>query len=564
MIASRPTEPGKSGIFIARSGAIDDSYLRIDQKPMLSPNKPIIAGQSVPRFRTGGFSGAHIAVMTAAFTLLISVPIWTHPLPPLSDYVNHLARMKAIATLSQDTRLANFYEIHWQVIPNLTMDLIVPQLAKVMKVYLAGQIFVVAMFALIISGTLALNRALVGRWSALPLLAIPLLYNYVFLVGLMNYIFGIGVALWALAGWIAVRERAWPLRFVLSTACTVVLFFCHLSALGIYGIGVLSFEILRLWQRRQEPWPGRVADFIASGLPFLAAAPLLYASPTMNLVGKVWWEQRGKLDGLMFVITDYSDIVAFALIAAVAGSIVWAVRHRVLHFHPLVFVLMGVGAAVYFALPRIMFDTYMTDQRVPLGVAFMLLACGDLELRRRLVRRAFVAIIIVLVSMRLIEIDYNWSQLSDATSQFRASVKRIAPGSKVFVAYADRSQGDDVRDLGLVHAACIAMIDRSALVTTAFTVAGKQVMHVRPAYRDYVDRHDGTPPSTAQLVIAAEHPLPGTPAFWLNWTKFDYLYVLFTEDEAPNPDPSRLKLVADGDRFQLYRIVKPQYARAAP
>ena len=344
----------------------------------------------------------------------------------------------------------------------------------------------------------------------------------------------------------------------------MVLFFCHLSALGIYGIGVLSFEILRLWQRRHEPWPGRVFDFVAGGLPFLAVAPLLYASPTMDLVGKVWWEQRGKLDGLMYVITDYSDIVAFALIGVMVGSIVWAVRHRVLHFHPLVFVLMVVGAAVYFALPRIMFDTYMTDQRVPLGVAFMLLACGDLELRRRLVRRAFVAILIVLVSMRLMEIDYNWSQLSDSTSQFRSSVKRIAPGSKVFVAYADRSQGDDVRDLGLVHAACIAMIERSALVTTAFTVAGKQVMHVRPEYRDYVDRHDGTPPSTAQLVIAAEHPLPGTPAFWLNWTKFDYLYVLFTEDDAPNPDPSRLKLVSDGDRFQLYRIVKPQFANAAP
>jgi len=168
------------------------------------------------------------------------------------------------------------------------------------------------------------------------------------------------------------------------------------------------------------------------------------------------------------------------------------------------------------------------------------------------------------VSMRLMEIDYNWSQLSDSTSQFRSSVRRIAPGSKVFVAYADRSLGEDVRDLGLVHAACIAMIERSALVTTAFTVAGKQVMHVKPAYDDYVDRFDGTPPSIAQLLVAANHPLPNTPAFWLNWTKFDYLYVLFTEDEAPNPDPSRLKLIADGDRFQLYKIIHPEYARATP
>ena len=530
---------------------------------MLSPNKPIIAPPNV-KVRTGGFSAAHIAVLAAAFTILISVPIWTHPLPPLSDYVNHLARMKAIATLSQDPQLANFYAIQWQVVPNLTMDLIVPLLARVMKIYLAGQIFIVAMFALIVSGTLALNRALIGRWSAMPLLVIPLLYNYVFLVGLMNYIFGIGVALWALAGWVAVRERAWPVRMLLSTACVLVLFFCHLSALGVYGVGVLSFEILRLWQRRSEAWPMRIVDFVAGGAPFLAAVPLLMASPTMELVGKVWWEQRGKIDGLMYVVTDYSDIVAFALIALVIGSMVWAVRHRVLRFHPLVFVLMVVGAGVYFALPRIMFDTYMTDQRVPLGIAFMLLACGDLELRRRLVRRAFVAILIVMVSMRLMEIDYNWSQLSDSTSQFRSSVKRITPGSKVFVAYADRTFGEDVRDLGLVHAACIAMIERSALVTTAFTVAGKQVMHVKPQFNDFVDRQDGTPPSVAQLIVAADHPSPGTPAFWLNWTKFDYLYVLFTEDEAPNPDPARLKLVADGDRFQLYKIIRPEFARATP
>ncbi len=529
---------------------------------MLQPNKPIITNPPRSRFRAHGFSAPQIAVLFAAFTLLISIPIWTHPLPPLSDYVNHLARMQVIATLAKNPLLAQYYEVNWQVIPNLTMDLIVPLLARVMNVYLAGQIFIVAMFALIVSGVLALNRVLIGRWSVFPLFAFPLLYNYIFLVGLMNYIFGIGVALWALAGWIALRERAWPSRFALSTACVVALFFCHLCALGIYGVGILSFEISRLWERRREPWPRRIADFVVSGLPFLAVAPLLNASPTMQLVGSTYWEQRGKLDGLMYVISDYSDIAAFALIVAIAASIVWAVRHNVLRFHPLVVTLLVVGLIVYLALPRIMFDTYMTDQRVPLGIVFMLFACGDLELRRRLVRRAFMVVLIVMIAARLIEIDVNWSQLSDSTSEFRSSVRRIVPGSKVFVAYSDRSLGDDVRDLGLVHAACLATIERSALVTTVFTVAGKQVLHVRPEYRNYADLRDGTPPSVAQLIVAADHPVPNTPAFWLNWTKFDYLYVLFTEDEAPNPDPARLRLIADGDRFQLYRILKPQTASA--
>ena len=524
---------------------------------MLSPNKPVTSPPAPPRFRTSGISGAQIGILFAALTLLISIPIWTHPLPPLSDYVNHLARMQIIAQLQANPLASNFYELNWQVIPNLTMDFIVPALARVMNIYTAGSTYIVAMFALLISGTLALNRVLVGRWTVLPLFAFPLVYNYVFLVGLMNYLFGIGIALWALSGWIALRDRPWPLRYLLSIVSVVALFFCHLSALGIYGVGILSFEVLRLWDWRRELGVRRIADFVLSGFPFLAAAPLLYLSPTMNLISNTYWEQRGKIDGLMYVISDYSDIAAFALTAIMATGVVWAVRHRILRFHPLVFVLLVVGGAVYFALPRIMFDTYMTDQRVPIGIAFMLFACGDLHLRHRLVRRGFLVVLIVLIAGRLIEIDYNWSQLSDSTSQFRSSVRRIQPGSKVFVAYADRSLGEDVRDLGLVHAACIAAIEKGALVTTLFTVFGKQVLHAKPEYKDYVDAIDGTPPQTAQLIVAAEHPVPGTPAFWLNWTKFDYLYVLFTEDEAPHPDPSRLRLVADGDRFQLYRILRP-------
>jgi hypothetical protein len=136
--------------------------------------------------RVSGFSPWQVFVLFLVCTLLISIPIWTHPLPPVSDYINHLARMYVIATVHKNPLLANFYEIDWKIIPNLTMDLIVPVLARGVNIYLAGQIFMVVMFAVIISGTLALNRMLIGRWSLFPLVAFPLLYNYVFLVGLMN------------------------------------------------------------------------------------------------------------------------------------------------------------------------------------------------------------------------------------------------------------------------------------------------------------------------------------------------------------------------------------------
>ena len=514
--------------------------------------------------RMSEFPGWQVLVMFCVFLLLISIPVWTHHLPPLSDYINHLARMQVIATIDRNPNFAKYYQIDWAIIPNLTMDLIVPWFTKFVNVYVAGKIFTVTMFAVIGSGVLMLNRVLTGRWSLMPLMVFPLLYNYVFLVGLINYLFGVGIALWALAGWIWLRDRPWPLRFALSALSVAVLFFCHLSALGVYAMGVLAFEMMRLWDNRnRRAWKPALAEFVLSGLPFLAAAPLLAASPTMRLVARYEWEPLGKIDGLIYVFAVYSDIVTIGMMAVIIAAGIWAVRHRLLSFQPFGWWIAGVGTVVYLALPRVLFDSYMADTRIAVPLVYLLIACVNLDLRLRMVRRGFVVMLLVLLAVRMTEVDVSWSDLTEAQNELRASTRQIQRGSKVFVAYADLTAGSDVRDLGLVHAPCIAMIERSALVTTAFTVVGKQVMQVKPEYQGMVDTEDGTPPSSAQLVLAATRPSEDAPAFWQRWTEFDYLYVLFTEEEAANPDPERLSLLYEGDRFQLYKVNKGTPANGA-
>jgi hypothetical protein len=519
-----------------------------------------------PRSRTLVFSGGQVAVLMCLMLLVASIPIWTNPLPPLSDYINHLSRMQVIANIGKDANLARFYEIDWQPIPNLMMDLIVPVLARVVTVYHAGQIYLVMMFTLIVSGMLALNRSLFGRWSAFPLIGVPLIYNHVFLVGLTNYIFGIGLALWAMACWVALRERHWILRMTVSTVFVVALFFCHLSALGVYGVGLLAIESYRLWQKRAEPLLPRIIDFCATGIPFLPAIPLLLASPTMRLADENYWERLGKIDGLIYAIQTYSDIAAFALLALVVAGTVWAVRHNLLRVHPLFWVIGVVAGIIYLAMPRVAFATYMADQRLPIAFAFMLVASADMDLRHRIVRRGFLAFLVVTLLVRVIEVDTSWAELSTTTSEFRASVKRIKPGARVLVAYSKADGGDDVADYGLVHAACLAIIERSALVTTVFSVKGKQVLHVRPEYRNIVDNEDGTPPTTARLLVSANQaPNPEYPKYWDKWPDhYDYLYLLFTESDGDNPDPAHLTLMQDGTGFQLYRINNSKLASSPP
>ena len=520
------------------------------------------------------FSGRQIAILFITLAAIASVPILLYPWPPLSDYINHLARMHVIATVGSDRDLALFYQVQWQVIPNLMMDLIVPILQRVMNVYLAGQVYTIMSFVLILSGTLALNRQLYRHWSVLPLIAFPLLYNNVFLVGTMNYLFGIGLALWALASWVALRERALVLRLAVSTLFVLALFFCHLFAVGVYGLGLLAFELHRLLALRQpEPlpldrpmqrWLPAWADFVASGLPFLPVLPLLLMSPTWTLRWDFTWEFNGKLKGLLFVIEVYSHSATFFLATIVAIGALFAVRYRALRFHPFGWMLLAVGTATYLALPRVLFDTYMADQRLPIALAFMIIACAHLDLRDEFVRRGFATVLVLLLAVRAFEVQGVWRDLSRGTASFRDSVRQIERGSKVLVAYADPDNGDNARDLWLTHAACLAIIERSALVTTAFTVLGKQVMHVRRDYRDRVDTEDGTPPSVRQLLSHTE-PMDwdDDPPYWSHWTSdYDYLYILFTDRDYANPDPTRLTPVFAGYRFVLYQISGTQLAGA--
>ena len=99
------------------------------------------------RRRAGDLSAPQIGVLFLLFTVIATIPIITHPLPPIEDYVNHLARMHVIAVIGQDQNLARFYEIDWQIIPNLVMDLVVPPLMRTINLYVAGQIFTILTFA---------------------------------------------------------------------------------------------------------------------------------------------------------------------------------------------------------------------------------------------------------------------------------------------------------------------------------------------------------------------------------------------------------------------------------
>ncbi len=112
-------------------------------------------------------------------------------------------------------------------------------------------------------------KSLVGRVGLWPVLTFLLLYNHALFWGFLNYLFTAGLAMFAFAGWIALRER--PVRDAhgVHAVVALLLYLGHLFGLFVYALLVFGYE---LWRMRAEPAPAPghlVGAWAVAGAQFL-------------------------------------------------------------------------------------------------------------------------------------------------------------------------------------------------------------------------------------------------------------------------------------------------------
>ncbi len=509
-------------------------------------------------------------VVVSAFVLCLvaaMVPVLTVETPPLADYLNHLARMHAIMQVDHDPLLARFYRIDWMVLPNLAMDLVVPPLMHLVDVYTAGRITILATMVLLVTGPFAVQWAIHRRLDGFPFIGFLLLYSFALLQGLMNYLMGVGVAVWALAAWIALSDGPVWRRALVSSVFVLVLFLCHLSALGLYGLGVLCFEAWRLWRHRGQSWRRHLAELAAFGLPFLLPLPLMLASPTATLAGDTdtVFALEDKSEGFEWLWNAYYENGPDQIWALLAVALlVWALWRRGIAAHPAAKILMPTSAVVFLAMPLVLLGSWGADVRLPVGMGFLM--AGFFRLKFAQVRQShlFLAGVVILALARIGGVEAAWLEVDRDLHDFRASFAAITPGSRVLVAEADTPTGGFAYNRPLSHVACLAMIERSAFVSDAFTQPGKQVLAVRAPYLAMSNVEDDEEPSLAELVAAREAPDAAKGLYWAQWWRnYDYVYVLYTGTPA-RPQAVGLQPIYDGHRFELYRVTTIDVGSPSP
>jgi hypothetical protein len=422
-------------------------------------------------------SPLHVLLAGLVLLALYSVPLFSTVLPPLFDYPNHLARFAVLAAGGNQ-----FYELRWAPLPNLAGDIIVPLLARAMPLALAGKLFLVMIFALILGGTAWLNRIVSGKWRFWPLLAAAFLYNLQLRWGFLNYLFGLGIALCGAALWLALEPARIWLRVGASAGVALLCYFSHISAFGVYALIVAGLEM----QPGFAEWRGgrwralrRRAEILVAQLavPAVIAVAFWHPAGQSHIVYEGWSRKLEWLFGIFYNYDPLLDFGCFFLLLALLGT--FAVFRR-LNVAPRLVPAILLVLLAYLLLPTEMFGAWATDQRVILAF-FLLLVAGTaphFPSRRTAVLTGTAVVIVLLVRLGVVEAV--WLKADPIYRADLAGLDMLPHGAKLAVAYPESALGTE--QIPEVHVPTLAAARRNAFVPTLFTFPGQQPIVFRPPY----------------------------------------------------------------------------------
>ncbi len=131
----------------------------------------------------------YFALLIVASVALLA-PFFVIDVLPLQDYPNHLARIHILSHLENSPILQQYYQASWTLVPNLAMDVIVPLLAQLFPLEVAGAIFCALVLLSTAPAVSLLHYTLHRKLSLWPFVCVLFTYNYVFIMGWLNYLLG--------------------------------------------------------------------------------------------------------------------------------------------------------------------------------------------------------------------------------------------------------------------------------------------------------------------------------------------------------------------------------------
>jgi hypothetical protein len=534
-------------------------------------NAPVLASE--PATVLPAIAATMAYVVLAGLTL--SPLLWAR-VPPLVDYPNHLARMWVLAQDGSIAPLADNYVVHWQLVPDLALDLVVPLLAHVMPIDVAGRVFIALTMLGLLAGSMLLHRALYGRVGLWPLCSLLFLYNTALYWGFLNCLFGIALYLLVFSAWIATRGRSPAIRLTLFSIAAALILVSHLFAFALYALSVACCEFDKI--RRPKLTFAGARSWIIACLHFLPAIVLFGCStraPEMSFVE--FGGPHDKVRALMAPATfsgEQPPLFDSILPGLAYLFLLFAIWRRALNLAPEMRLTVGVLALTALLMPNWLCGSWLADVRLPVAFPFIIIGATRFTASRR-ASLALTAAALAILGLRVWTVSETWRDYDRQVTEFRAATQRLPLGAAILV--VETPPGDAARavpglpralarrnDETYWHMAALAVIDRAAFIPYLFS----DLTPIRPTAR-HAGRFvvQGVPISPDDLAMSTTREKMGARAtkrdflgelpYWTEWPRhFDYV-VSIALAQQPQVAPDLLEPVADGSFFRLYRVRAP-------
>ena len=234
--------------------------------------------------------------------------------------------------------------------------------------------------------------------------------------GFLNFLGGCGLAIWALAIWLWLRDRNPALKVFVGTIMSGFLYIAHLHAFGVYAIVVVAYEIASVDWRSRGAWKDKFANIVLALLQFAPWALLFLSITVPSSGGEGHWNygnyyrilRKVQIGWILF--PSYQPALDwFGTALLVAGiALVFGRRWLLLHFR----ISWGLGILIGLALvlPEAMLGGANGDWRLLIPVMFIASGAVRLDEARSKAHGATTIAAGILLFMVFLRITFVGSQ----------------------------------------------------------------------------------------------------------------------------------------------------------
>lgn len=491
-----------------------------------------------------------IAAALLLVSTLAALPIALSDIVPLVDYPGHLVRVHLLAHWNELTDYDAYYRPAWRLLPNLALEFVAVPLAMVLPTRIALRIFCALVVVVLVCGGAVLNRSVTGRWTIWSLAPALLVYNHVFAYGFLNFLFGLGISLFALASHLAVRARPLSARVAREVLFALALFFCHIVVLASYVLAAAAIDAASTLTRSRAHWRELARDYgvLAAGatLPLL----LFVMSPTRGeATGIGFSDLATKVMRVVVVFKTgqglWDDLFAAGFIAIVVSLL--ATRQLRVHWPT---AAGALTCGIFFVVaPYRIGNAYNVDTRLPVVVLFLATAALD-GVR---VTRAAAIILASLFVVRVAATTVHYRRSSDELNGVTADLAVIPRGAMVFTTReaSARIWWPDHWNPPLPHASELRLLDQPFFSETLFTNVTQQPLVRAPRFAS-LDVRGISEATDAELDAYGERIASALAAAECNGPAYVYLL----KGPRPSGHSRRFALVLNRPRYAVYRLLR--------